>query len=154
MQQKAYLDQEIAEVQAEAALINPGWEKYIWPQAMQFHQVFVLVKVVCDVFTKSTSRCSKTELKSSKMNKINLKSKNVKYCYVLLLFLLSLNRLCVGNAQEQVEKRKEKARQIREETAALTGGARPAPETSEQKADRLARELIEVYYLRLRWYHR
>jgi hypothetical protein len=25
------------EVQEEAGELNPGWEKHIWPQAMQYH---------------------------------------------------------------------------------------------------------------------
>lgn len=37
---KAYVDQEFQEVQAEAEDLVEGWGQNIWPQAMQFHQVF------------------------------------------------------------------------------------------------------------------
>ena len=43
---KAFVDAEIAEVQQEAAEINPGWEQHIWPQAMSYHSVSLLPKVV------------------------------------------------------------------------------------------------------------
>ena len=36
---KTFVDTEIVEVQEEAAELNPGWEKHIWPQAMQYHTV-------------------------------------------------------------------------------------------------------------------
>lgn len=36
---KAFVDAEIVEVQQEAEELNPGWDKHIWPQAMQYHNV-------------------------------------------------------------------------------------------------------------------
>lgn len=39
---KTFVDSEVAEVQAEAALLGKGWEQHIWPQAMTFHNVLAL----------------------------------------------------------------------------------------------------------------
>lgn len=44
---KAFVDQEFQDIQFEADDLVEGWGQHIWPQAMQFHQVFVSYYVVC-----------------------------------------------------------------------------------------------------------
>jgi hypothetical protein len=39
---KNFLDREIPEVQQEAGALVPDWEKFIWQQAIHYHQVFVI----------------------------------------------------------------------------------------------------------------
>lgn len=41
MQMKSFLDREIPEVQQEAGALVPEWEKFIWQQAIHYHQVCI-----------------------------------------------------------------------------------------------------------------